>query len=101
MDLHLPSLDSLAPEAHYYVFYATQHEVYGFCRHSQGIFYKNNDARKESIYMKYLCLFYKKKKFPGLTNLGTLFRCAQNWYTAVQMDEIPSGSDFISHANTN
>lgn len=56
---------------------------------------------KKSIYMKYLCLFYKKKKFPDLTNLGTLIRCAQNWYTAVQMDEIPSGSDFISHTNTN
>ena len=57
---------------------------------------------KKSIYMKYICLFHKKKKkFPGLTNLGTLIRCAQNWYTAVQMDEIPSGSDFISHTNTN
>ena len=46
-------------------------------------------------------ILQKKNKFPGLTNLGTLIRCAQNWYTAVQMDEIPSGSDFISHTNTN
>ena len=26
------------------------------------------------------------KNFPGLPNLGTPIRCAQNWYTTVQMN---------------
>ena len=57
--------------------------------------------REKKVHEILMFILQKKKKFPGLTNLGTLIRCAQNWYTAVQMDEIPSGSDFISHTNTN
>ena len=33
-----------------------------------------------------LYTFTKKKKFPGLPNLGAQIRCAQNWYTTVQMN---------------
>ena len=37
--------------------------------------------------MKYLCLLSQKRNvFPGLPDLGTQIRWAQNWYTAVQTD---------------
>ena len=42
--------------------------------------------KKESIYMKYLCLLSENFFFPGLPNLGTQIICAQNQYTAVQTD---------------
>ena len=29
---------------------------------------------------------FTKKNFPGLPNLSTQIRCAQNWYTTVQID---------------
>ena len=30
--------------------------------------------------------FHEKTFFPSLPNLGAQIKCAQNWYTAVQMD---------------
>ena len=42
--------------------------------------------KKKSIYTKCLCLLSRNKFFPGLPNFRAQIRCAQNWYTAVQMD---------------
>ena len=42
--------------------------------------------KKESNYMKYLCLLSQKKYFPGLPNLGTQISCVENRYTTAQKD---------------
>ena len=46
-------------------------------------------AKKKSIYTKYLCFLSQQfftTKVGDLTNLGAQISCAQNRYTAVQMD---------------
>ena len=42
--------------------------------------------KKKSIHTKCLYLLSENKFFPGLPNFGAQIRCAQNWYTVLQMD---------------
>ena len=42
---------------------------------------------KRKIFTQKIYVYiHKKSFFPGLPNLEAQIRCAQNWYTAVQMD---------------
>ena len=42
--------------------------------------------KKKSIYTKYFCLLSQKFFPPDLPKLSAQIRCAQNWFTAVQVD---------------
>ena len=51
--------------------------------------------KKKSIYKKHLCLLSLEIFPPGLPNLGSKIRCAQNWYTAVQIIKVPPASGYL------
>ena len=44
------------------------------------------DMLKMKVFTQNICLLSQKNFSLGLPNLGAQIICAQNWYTAVQMD---------------